>query len=64
MKNRLVKILTITVLCTSFVACNKDDDDAAMLNAQVMVVHASPNAPAVDVRINNNVALSNVPSNE
>ena len=36
-----------------------------MEQAQVMVVHASPNAPAVDVRINNAVALSGVafPSN-
>lgn len=59
MKSRLLNILSATVLCTSLVACSKDDDNDVS-NANVMVVHASPNAPAVDVRINNNVALSNV----
>lgn len=41
-------------------ACDKDDDDAALAQSKVMVVHASPNAPNVDVRVNNNVALTNV----
>lgn len=60
-----MKILSVTALCAFLVACDKDDDDTAMANAKVMVIHASPNAPAVDVRINNNAALSNVsyPSN-
>lgn len=42
------------------VSCENDDDDDDIQQAQVMVVHASPNAPNVDVRINNAVALSNV----
>jgi hypothetical protein len=61
MKTTLLKFLSAVVLCTSFVACDKDDDDENVVaNAKVMVVHASPNGPAVDVRINNNAALSNV----
>ena len=43
----------------AFVAC-EDDETMDPATARVMVVHASPNAPAVDVRVNNNIALSNV----
>jgi hypothetical protein len=46
-----------------FVACDKDDDNDDnnnMSTSKVMVVHASPNAPNVDVRINNSLALTNV----
>ena len=38
----------------------EDDDDMGKAEAQVMVVHASPDAPNVDVRVNNTVALTNV----
>ncbi|ANE53686.1 cell wall anchor protein [Flavisolibacter tropicus] len=41
-------------------SCEDDNGDIEQQKAQVMVVHASPNAPNVDVRINNAVALSNV----
>ena len=58
MKKDWLKIFSLVVLTTSIVACNKDDDDPA--KAKVMVVHASPNAPNVDVRINSTLALSNV----
>jgi hypothetical protein len=64
MKNSFLKALGLMMLCTPFVACDDDDDDLPS-QAQVMVVHASPDAPNVDVRVNNAVVLSNVafPSN-
>lgn len=49
----------VAVLTLFMFSCDKDDD-VEPGQAQVMVVHASPNAPAVDVRVNNAVALSNV----
>lgn len=56
----IVKILGILAVSAVFVACDKDDDNNNMTTSQVMVVHASPNAPNVDVRINNSLALTNV----
>ena len=49
----------VAVLTLFMFSCDKDDD-VEPGQAQVMVVHPSPNAPAVDVRVNNAVALSNV----
>lgn len=60
MKNRFLKIFGWMALSVFIASCDKDDDDEMEEKAQVMVVHASPNAPAVDVRVNNAVALSNV----
>ena len=57
MKNVFLKMTSVILLCGIFMACNKDDDPA---KARVMVVHASPNAPNVDVRINNAIALTNL----
>lgn len=49
------------VLSVVAVSCTADDDvDMDQEQARVMVVHASPDAPNVDVRINNSVALTNV----
>lgn len=59
MKKTLVNVFSVLVVSLVFMACKKDDNND-MPKSQVMVVHASPNAPAVDVRINNNVALTNV----
>lgn len=45
-------------------ACSDDDDNGTgptTAQAQVRVVHASPDAPAVDVRVDETVALTNVP---
>jgi len=57
MKHLLLKVLTIASL--SFLAsCDSDDDDMPAQQARVMVVHASPDAPAVDVRVNNAVAVA------
>lgn len=62
MKNMIIKTLGLLTVTAFFTACNEDTADEMMpQQARVMVVHASPNAPAVDVRVNNTVALSNVP---
>lgn len=60
MKKVTLKLTGILMLSLFVISCDKDDDDDVAAQAQVMVVHASPNAPAVDVRINNAVALSSV----
>lgn len=65
MKNVFLKIWAIAALSVFATSCSEDEDDTANQQARVMVVHASPNAPAVDVRVNNTVAASNLafPSN-
>lgn len=66
MKRTFLKMFGWMALSVFIVSCDKDDDEGEQAaQAQVMVVHASPNAPAVDVRVNNAVALTNVafPSN-
>lgn len=60
MKTISVKLAGLVALCLFFVSCNKNDSSSNPSKTNVMVVHASPNAPAVDVRINNSVALTNV----
>jgi hypothetical protein len=60
MKRMLFQSLGIMVMMGVLTSCSKEDDVMAPATARVMVVHASPNAPAVDVRVNNGVALSNV----
>jgi len=60
MKNTLWKTLSLMALSLFVVSCEQDDDDDNRQQAEVMVIHASPNAPNVDVRINNAVALTNV----
>jgi hypothetical protein len=64
MKQLLWKTLSLAMLSMAFTSCD-DDDDIEDAKARVMVVHASPNGPAVDVRVNNAVALTNLvyPSN-
>ena len=59
MKHLLFKALAIASV-SFFASCDSDDDDMPQQQARVMVVHASPDAPAVDVRVNNNVALTNL----
>ena len=60
MKKIFVNVFSLVTVLLAFTACNKDDNNKEMPKSQVMVVHASPNAPNVDVRINNSVALTNV----
>ena len=59
MTHMLLKPIVIGMLALAIVSCKKDDPATPV--AKLMVVHASPNAPAVDVRVNGTVALSNVP---
>ena len=59
MKHLIVKLMSLAVVTLLVTSCDKDDDDDSS-KSKVMVVHASPNAPNVDVRINNSVALTNV----
>jgi len=56
--------LTLAVLAatTLTIACGDDDNTGpAAATAKVRVVHASPDAPNVDVRVDHAVALTNVP---
>lgn len=59
----------VAVFAAAFSSCSKDNEPGAPApqTAKVMVVHASPNAPAVDVRINNsptpNIANLAFPNN-
>ena len=64
MKNSIKKI-GLFLLATSilFVGCSDDDDNPttpAVQNANVKVVHASPDAPGVDLLVDDNVAGSNL----
>ena len=59
MKNLFVNLMCLGAVSLLFTQCDNDDDDISP-KSKVMVVHASPNAPNVDVRINNSVALTNV----
>ena len=59
MKNLFVNLMCLGAVSFVFTNCDKDDDNDSS-RSNVMVVHASPNAPNVDVRINNSVALTNV----
>ena len=64
MKNHIKK-LAVLLLSTSFLfaGCSDDDDNPATPQAQtanVKVVHASPDAPGVDLLLDNNVAGSNL----
>lgn len=63
MKSTWNLFLSAAFAFTALTGCDKDDDEVAKAN--VMVVHASPNAPAVDVRVNDAVVRSNLayPSN-
>lgn len=60
MKKTIRNFLGLLAVSAVFVACDKDDENDDMSTSQVMVVHASPNAPNVDVRVNNSIALTNV----
>ena len=54
--------LALTLLATLAVAACNDDDDvtAPATTAELRVVHASPDAPNVDVLVDNTAALTNV----
>ena len=50
---------TLTALVLATAACS-DDNNSPSSNAQVRVVHGSPDAPAVDVLVENQVKLTGV----
>ncbi|MEW5755536.1 MAG: DUF4397 domain-containing protein [Pseudomonadota bacterium] len=54
---RLIILALLSAMAIMLTGCDDDEDPTA----QVRVVHASPDAPNVDVLVNNNVALSAVP---
>jgi len=64
-----MKFMILALVPTMFLAgCDDDDDDLDLLDdtAQVMVVHASPDAPAVDLYIDDekrNTTALNYPAN-
>ena len=61
MHTKLLSLLLAASALTA--ACGDDDDNTGpeVADARVRVVHASPDAPNVDVLVDNTVALSNVP---
>lgn len=54
------KLAAALVAALAITACDDDDPVAPVATADVRVVHASPDAPNVDVLVDNSVALSNV----
>ena len=64
MKNKIYKMAAILIASSLiFIGCTDDDDNPttpAVQNANVKVVHASPDAPGVDLLVDNAVAGSNL----
>lgn len=64
MKNKLYKTAAILIMSSLiFVGCSDDDDNPTKpeaANANVKVVHASPDAPGVDLLVDDNVAGANL----
>lgn len=62
-----MKLLLLAVLpAVALVSCDDESDDVVLNEADVMVVHASPDAPGVDLLINNtkvNTAPLTYPNN-
>ena len=56
---RLLALAGLTLVGAA--ACSDDDSTGAPQTARVRVVHASPNAPSVDVLVDDATALSSVP---
>ena len=61
----LVLLLSVAFMGMGIVGCDNDDGDNSMgpeMNgkAQVMVVHASPDAPGVDLLVDNSIVGSNL----
>lgn len=62
MQKSLRSLLVATVAVLGLAACSDDDEPTAPApTAAVRVVHASPDAPNVDVLVDDAVALTNVP---
>lgn len=62
-KNKLTTLILSAFLLTFFTACNDDNDshvEETVIKAKVAVIHASPDAPKVDIKVNDNVVLEGV----
>ena len=57
-KNKLVVLISVLSMVV-FTACNNDDDDYTP-KASVAVLHASPDAPKVDIKVNDDTVLEGV----
>jgi hypothetical protein len=58
---KITSLLALALTVGLATACSEDDTTApAMTNAYVQVVHASPDAPNVDVLVDNAIVLTNV----
>jgi len=56
------RLAAVALAALAVTACDDDDDPIApVATAQVRVVHASPDAPAVDVLVDGDAVLNNVP---
>jgi hypothetical protein len=53
--NKLTIAIAVSVMALAFAGCSKDDKSTApqVSNARVLVVHASPDAPGVDLLVDN-----------
>ena len=63
LKNKLFSLaIALGLVTTSFVACDKDGgtDPPAMQKSNILVVHASPDAPGVDLLLDNSNAGTNL----
>ena len=61
MRSVLRSVLVAGVAVMGLAACSDDETTAVQQVAQVRVVHASPDAPNVDVLVDAGTALTNVP---
>src|SRR3712207_9479531 len=58
---RALKLTGALVAALATAGCDDDDPLSPSTTAQLRVVHASPDAPAVDVLVDNAAVLTNVP---
>lgn len=58
---QLTHLLALALTVTAGTACSEDATTAPTSNAYVQVVHASPDAPNVDVLVDDVIVLTNVP---
>ena len=58
---QVTKLLALALTVSFAAGCSDDDTTAPAATAYVQVVHASPDAPNVDVLVDNAIVLTNVP---
>ncbi|WP_161889963.1 DUF4397 domain-containing protein [Pontibacter russatus] len=60
MRKWMKLMLLVALPATVLVSCDEDEEEMVLENADVMVVHASPDAPGVDLLVNN-TKVNNAP---